>query len=429
MTEEFRVLPSVLAASSPVFKIMLNSAMKEASGRIDIQDFRAETVEACLRFFYTGHLKVGLDVGLDVLRFADKYAAAELLQAVRRQIRRLPKSSLCLQQLMYVNTPVEDLRALGYSASELKALGYKCNDLVSAGFSVQGLRAAGFTLLDIGSAGFDAASLLKALVTKPELELMGFSTNQITAAAFASLAPRDLRRCGFSAKDARAAGFTLTDLYNAGYSNNDLIEAAVRVQDLLVLRPLCPPNLYKDANIPITSLLAAGFTLQDIVATGYTLCELAQSGCGAETFRNSGVQATTLREAGLPMLGHEVDNLTLRELLKSMPRSPPTLTDIAFSDARHHEPRVQAFLRSSTSEMHWEMSCPSQAVREAGHLTMVSRSLNAPFSVDVSVIIKIVKTTNSNAQKLRRYEAQQKAIRQLRQTLQHGGEQVVVGRT
>ena len=80
------MLCSVLAISPPVFHVMLKSAMKETSGRIDIENFPAKIVEACIRFFYTGRLKVGLNVSLDVLRFAGEYAAAELPQAVRQQI-------------------------------------------------------------------------------------------------------------------------------------------------------------------------------------------------------------------------------------------------------------------------------------------------------------------------------------------------------
>ena len=44
----------------------------------EINDFSTRAVEACLRFMYSGELKVKLGNLVEVAAFADKYAIAEL---------------------------------------------------------------------------------------------------------------------------------------------------------------------------------------------------------------------------------------------------------------------------------------------------------------------------------------------------------------
>ena len=103
---------------------MLSSDMQQAQGRIEIVDFSTQAVEACLRFMYSGELKVKLESLVEVAALADKYAIDELKEFVKcvltlrskigiQEIRRLTSqqrtSSPCvaLQLSLRLQCPVQ----------------------------------------------------------------------------------------------------------------------------------------------------------------------------------------------------------------------------------------------------------------------------------------------------------------------------------
>ncbi|CAE7669776.1 bath-40, partial [Symbiodinium pilosum] len=100
---EFKVWSVLMCQWSKVFHAMIHSeAFKEkAAAEVIIQDFSATTVEAFLRFLYSGVLRGSLATAVEVGMLADKYQVDKLHSlcklAVQKQLR--PDTACELLQL------------------------------------------------------------------------------------------------------------------------------------------------------------------------------------------------------------------------------------------------------------------------------------------------------------------------------------------
>ena len=72
-------LQMILAATSPVFKVMFQDGTKEQqSGQVNIEDIDTNVFEEFLRFIYTGDVRHLLEIAEDLLAVADKYQVQSL---------------------------------------------------------------------------------------------------------------------------------------------------------------------------------------------------------------------------------------------------------------------------------------------------------------------------------------------------------------
>ncbi|CAE7271786.1 bath-40 [Symbiodinium sp. CCMP2456] len=100
---EFKVWSVLLSQWSRVFHTMITSTSfrEKAAAEVVIQDFSATTVEAFLRFLYSGVLRGSLATTVEVGMLADKYQVDKLQslckQAVQKQLR--PETACELLQL------------------------------------------------------------------------------------------------------------------------------------------------------------------------------------------------------------------------------------------------------------------------------------------------------------------------------------------
>ena len=69
----------ILAATSPVFKVMFQDGTKEQqSGQVNIEDIDTNVFEEFLRFIYTGDVRHLPEIAEDLLAVADKYQVQSL---------------------------------------------------------------------------------------------------------------------------------------------------------------------------------------------------------------------------------------------------------------------------------------------------------------------------------------------------------------
>ncbi|CAE8702898.1 unnamed protein product [Polarella glacialis] len=132
---------------------MLNSNMREATGRIEIADFSDQAVEAFLRFMYSGRLVVKSGRLLEVAALADKYAVPDLKNLARLAFRTLPRSHFKVQEMTSANFSAEDFKSMGRRATELRDAGFTAAELKAVRFGAHRLKAQGCRFLGRGHVG------------------------------------------------------------------------------------------------------------------------------------------------------------------------------------------------------------------------------------------------------------------------------------
>jgi len=112
----------MLAARSPVFKVMLQTNMKEKeTGSIDIDDFTNDVVEKMLLFIYTG-IAPQIDEHVDdLLNIAEKYELHQLKVSVGEKLVPILNNENCIEYLVLGN--LYNVKSL--KEASLKLL--KCN--------------------------------------------------------------------------------------------------------------------------------------------------------------------------------------------------------------------------------------------------------------------------------------------------------------
>jgi len=120
--KEFYCHQFILAARSPVFKVMLQTNMKEKeSGSIDIEDFSKDVVEKMLLFIYTGITpKIDKQVN-DILNIAEKYQLKQMKVSIGENLVPILNNENCFKYLALGN--LYDVSALKEAAIKL----IKCN--------------------------------------------------------------------------------------------------------------------------------------------------------------------------------------------------------------------------------------------------------------------------------------------------------------
>jgi len=120
--EEYHCHQFILAARSPVFKVMLQTNMKEKEcGSIDIEDFSKDVVEKMLLFIYTGIIpKIDKQVN-DLLNIAEKYQLRQMKVSIGDNLIPILNIENCIAYLALGN--LYDVSALKEAAIKL----IKCN--------------------------------------------------------------------------------------------------------------------------------------------------------------------------------------------------------------------------------------------------------------------------------------------------------------
>ena len=87
-THEFKVHKHMLSACSDVFKSMFDQPMREsASNRVEIADVKANTLQAMIKFIYTGEM-TNCELVADLTAVADKYNIQPLKAVCERELSR-----------------------------------------------------------------------------------------------------------------------------------------------------------------------------------------------------------------------------------------------------------------------------------------------------------------------------------------------------
>jgi len=121
--KEYHCHQFILAARSPVFKVMLQTNMKEKeSGSIDIEDFSKEVVEKMLLFIYTGIIPKTDKLVNDLLNIAEKYQLKQMKVSIGENLVPILNSENCFKYLALGN--LYDVVALKEAAT-IKLI--KCN--------------------------------------------------------------------------------------------------------------------------------------------------------------------------------------------------------------------------------------------------------------------------------------------------------------
>merc|ERR1739844_324708 len=95
----FECHKSVMACQSDVFAAMFSNSMTEAnSGVVKIDDFDAEVIETMIDFIYNDEIQEKKKITADLLRAADKYNLADLVEVCVEHL----KSSFSMDSVLDV---------------------------------------------------------------------------------------------------------------------------------------------------------------------------------------------------------------------------------------------------------------------------------------------------------------------------------------